>query len=65
MAVKSSGLTLNELSHRSGVSKSQLSRFLRGATDIGLESADKLCVLLGLELIQTRPPLKTQDGEDG
>lgn len=49
-AVKESGITVYELSRRSEVHRSQLSRFLRGQRDLGLTMADKLCRVLGLTL---------------
>jgi transcriptional regulator with XRE-family HTH domain len=56
MSINSGGMSLRELSRLSGVAPSQLSRFMSGPQDIGLESADKICAVLGLELIQNRPP---------
>jgi transcriptional regulator with XRE-family HTH domain len=61
MAVRFSGLSLSELSRRSRVAKSQLSQFLNGG-DMRLKTADKLCAVLGLELVQSRPPATTEAG---
>jgi transcriptional regulator with XRE-family HTH domain len=61
MAVKFSGLSLSELSRRTRVAKSQLSQFLNGG-DMRLKTADKLCAVLGLELVQSGLPPKAQNG---
>jgi hypothetical protein len=55
MAMKSCGLTLRQMSRQSGVSTSRLCRFLNGE-DMRLKTADKVCAVLGLELVQTRAP---------
>jgi transcriptional regulator with XRE-family HTH domain len=49
-AMADSGLSLNELSRRTGISTSQLSRFMRGERDIGFASGARLMEALGLEL---------------
>jgi transcriptional regulator with XRE-family HTH domain len=49
-AIQASGLTAYKLSQDSGVSRSQLSRFLRGERDLSLGVADKVCELLGMRL---------------
>jgi transcriptional regulator with XRE-family HTH domain len=53
-AIAESGLTLYRLSKESGVDPSQLSRFTRSKRDLGLMIAEKLCEVLGLELVKTR-----------
>src|SRR6476660_4473075 len=49
-AIRASGLSLNELGRRTGVSEGQLSRFLRGDRTLTLPAAAKVCLYLGLEL---------------
>lgn len=49
-AIRRSGKTSYQLSQETGVSQAVLSRFLGGARDITLGTADKLCKSLGLEL---------------
>ena len=48
--ITGSGITLYQLSQESGVHRSQLSRFVRGERDLGLEMAEKVCKVLGLNL---------------
>ena len=48
--IRDSGLSLNELSKRTGVDNSQLSRFLRGERIISLTAAEKLVEYFGLKL---------------
>lgn len=49
--IKYSGLSLNELSRRSGVSKSILSTFMRSDRTITLTTACRICKVLELKLI--------------
>jgi transcriptional regulator with XRE-family HTH domain len=49
-AVQGSGLSLNEIERRCGVSHAVLSRFLRGERTLTLPLAAKLCEALGLHL---------------
>ena len=49
-AIRASGLTLNELERRCGVSHAVLSRFLTGKRTLTLPLAAKVCETLGLEL---------------
>jgi transcriptional regulator with XRE-family HTH domain len=56
MMVKSSGLSLCRLAELANLSKAHLSRFQRGLMGLTLDSAEALCAVLGLELVQTRPP---------
>ena len=49
-AIRASGLSLNELGRRTGVSEGQLSRFLRGDRTLTLPAAARLCLYFGLEL---------------
>lgn len=53
-AIENSGLTLLEISHRTGISQSQLSRFMRSERNITFPTAEKIGKLLGLELRQVR-----------
>jgi len=54
-AMKGSGLTRYELSRRTLVPESTLSRFARGLTfAVSLTTADKLAEVLGLELRKVR-----------
>jgi transcriptional regulator with XRE-family HTH domain len=57
-AIRASGLTLNELERRCGVSHAVLSRFLTGKRTLTLPLAAKVCETLGLEL---RPAGAPQD----
>ncbi len=50
-AIEASGLPLTELQHRTGVDRSQLSRFLRGERSLTLRSMDLLADELGLRLV--------------
>jgi hypothetical protein len=49
-AIRASGLSLNELGRRTGVSEGQLSRFLRGDRTLTLPAAARVCLFFGLEL---------------
>jgi transcriptional regulator with XRE-family HTH domain len=49
-AIRTSGLSLNELGRRIGVSEGQLSRFLRGDRTLTLPAAARVCQYFGLEL---------------
>jgi transcriptional regulator with XRE-family HTH domain len=55
-AVEESGLSMYELARKSGVSQSQLSRFMRGERALSLESASKLFEPLGLKVVREPPP---------
>jgi hypothetical protein len=58
-AVRMSGCSLNGLAHASGVTQSQLSRFMRAERTLTLTAAGKLCATLGLRL--TGPGLNERD----
>jgi transcriptional regulator with XRE-family HTH domain len=60
MTVKSSGLSLSRLAELAGISKARISQFQRGLMGLTLDSAEALCDVLGLELVQTRPPPEPQ-----
>jgi transcriptional regulator with XRE-family HTH domain len=49
-AIRASGVSLNELGRRTGVSEGQLSRFLRGDRTLTLPAAARVCLYFGLEL---------------
>ncbi len=49
-AIEDHGESILALSKLCGVSQPQLSRFVSGERDLRLESAEKLCEALGLEL---------------
>jgi hypothetical protein len=49
-AVRDSGKTPYAVALESGVPQAVLSRFLRGARGLNLDTAEKLCRALGLEL---------------
>jgi len=49
-AIRASGLSLNELARRTGVSEGQLSRFLRGDRTLTLPAAARVCLYFGLTL---------------
>ncbi len=49
--LRESGLSLNQLSDRSGVNKGQISRFLRGERDVTAATFALLCRALGLKLV--------------
>lgn len=48
--MKISGISINALEKSSGVSKSQISRWLSGKSDLTIETLGKLCDVLGLNL---------------
>ncbi len=58
-AARKSGLSLKAMSDRSGVGYQSMHGFVRGYSDLKLESAAKLATLLGLEL---RPARKRRGG---
>ncbi len=49
-AIAESGESLNELGRQTGVSDSQLSRFMRGERGLNTTTLDRLAEYLGLEL---------------
>jgi len=55
-AIRESGLSLNEIGRRTGVSEGQLSRFLRGDRTLTLPAAARVCVCFGLELCRRDHP---------
>jgi transcriptional regulator with XRE-family HTH domain len=50
--VRETGQTMTEIARRSGVSLSQVSRFMRGERDLTGDSINKLCAALGLKLAE-------------
>jgi transcriptional regulator with XRE-family HTH domain len=61
-AIESAGMTRYALAKATGVSESQLSRFVNGTSGLGVEAIDKLCAYLGLHLaaIESKPKTKTK-----
>jgi antitoxin component HigA of HigAB toxin-antitoxin module len=57
-AIEASGLTPAEIGRQAGISKSQLSRFMRGERSMTLETADKLAKVLRLRMVRGRAPRK-------
>jgi transcriptional regulator with XRE-family HTH domain len=55
-AVENSGVSLSELARRSGVSHSQISRFVRGERLLALDAASKLFDALGLQIVEPEEP---------
>jgi transcriptional regulator with XRE-family HTH domain len=49
-AIQMSGLTRYEISKRSGVEQSALSRFVTGGRSLTLPAVDAICKTLGLKL---------------
>lgn len=54
-SILKSGLTVYEVCKRAGVDQPQVHRFLAGG-DVRLATAEKLCVVLGLQLVQGEKP---------
>lgn len=54
-AVLGCDLSLRELGRQAGVDGSAMARFAKGQRSLTLPSADRLAVVLGLELVQKRP----------
>ncbi len=54
-AIRASGRSLRDLENATGISRGQLSRFLRGQRDLTLETAGKLFDALGLEVVSKKP----------
>ena len=52
-AVKNCGLSYKELGRRAGVDAAQLTRFVSQGRDLTLAVGSRLCIVLGLELVQT------------
>ncbi len=59
-AIRASGLTQEDLAKLSGVDQGAISRFLtadlKARRSLSLPTADKLCRLLGMELVQVQKP---------
>lgn len=56
-AIEESGESAYAVAKGSGVSQAVLSRFLSGSRGLTLETADRLCHHLGLELVRRSPPI--------
>jgi transcriptional regulator with XRE-family HTH domain len=50
LAIKRSGLNLTELSKRTDVDKSQLSRFMHGQRGLSIKTAERVAREVGLDL---------------
>jgi transcriptional regulator with XRE-family HTH domain len=50
-AIRSSGLPQMEIARLAGITSGQLSRFLRNERTLTLPVADKVCRVVGLELV--------------
>jgi transcriptional regulator with XRE-family HTH domain len=61
-AIRASGLSLNELGRRTGVSEGQLSRFLRGDRTLTLPAAAKVCLYFNLTLCRGKDGLHDSTG---
>lgn len=64
-AIQESGLALAEIARRTNVDHSRLSRFVRGERTLTLPGAAKICELLGLRLVQERPPRGEASDDNG
>lgn len=62
-AIQKSGLTLNEIERRCGVSHAALSRFMRGERSLTLPVVAKLCQVLGLRLCAEDKPAESPEGK--
>jgi transcriptional regulator with XRE-family HTH domain len=54
-AVKNAPCTQYQISQATGISQSNLSRFVRGKAGLSLPSLDLLCAALELEIVQRKP----------
>jgi plasmid maintenance system antidote protein VapI len=52
-AVRNCGLSYKEIGRRAGVDAGQLTRFVSQGRDLTMAVASRLCIVLGLELVQT------------
>ena len=59
-AVKQADLTRYEISKRTGIAQSILSRFVNQGAGLSLDSIDKLCDCLGLELASEKTKKKSR-----
>jgi transcriptional regulator with XRE-family HTH domain len=55
-AIREAGVSVYQVSRRSGVSQAQLSRFLHDDRTLRLDIAAKLFEALGLEVVQRKKP---------
>ena len=62
-AIRRSGRSLNQLGQECGVGPDRLSRFMQGKRTLTLPAAEKICRVLGYELVkQSKPRPTEQDG---
>jgi len=57
-AIQECGLTLYRLAKESGVDAAVLGRFVKNERDLNLQTADRICNALGLELRPTKREVK-------
>jgi transcriptional regulator with XRE-family HTH domain len=57
-AIQGSGISLGELSRKTGISTPQLSRFMRGERTFTLPLAEKLMIFFGLTVVRPAKPDK-------
>ncbi|WP_435017979.1 helix-turn-helix domain-containing protein [Tundrisphaera sp. TA3] len=55
-AIRDSGISISELSRRTGVARQAINRFLSGERGLTTETVDKLCEVLGLTLLPKKVP---------
>jgi plasmid maintenance system antidote protein VapI len=54
--LKGCGISMTELSKRTGVSQPQLSRFIKGERSLTLPAAEKLVEYFGIKLVDPEAP---------
>jgi transcriptional regulator with XRE-family HTH domain len=59
-AIRGSGLSLNQLGQRAGISHTVLSRFVRGVRTLTLPAVEALCGVLGLGLVPVNGAVAAQ-----
>jgi transcriptional regulator with XRE-family HTH domain len=62
-AIRQSGQSLNAISRMCGVGSDQLSRFMRGERDLTLQTAERICQALHLELMRSIAPAEPPAAE--
>ena len=58
-AIRDSGLSYHEIARRTGLDQGQLSRYAAGVRDLTVAAASRLCLVFGLELVQTGEVLES------
>lgn len=59
-AIDASGMSRYAMCKKIGMDQSVMSRFMVGTGGLSTEMTDKLCVLLGLQLVATTKPTKSK-----